>query len=152
VGDAAIHSHTPNLALLAQNLLGPATHLDREDQVRLGGGDAKRAARRPQFVLGHEAGVSQEPDVDALLLIATRVHRAATAGTTTQESHHVLGAEAVADGADAPHPVLRAEVVDGGYDNGIHLLRRVRVVAVGAADDPVGELVIRGLDVGEGLA
>lgn len=58
---------------LPQDLLGLVTLLGREDLVRLGGGDGKRAGDGSQLVIVDKGGVSEVADLDAVLVVADNV-------------------------------------------------------------------------------
>ena len=89
---------------LLQNLLRPLALLLRENVVRLRRADRERAPQVSELCLVDERWMRAVPDVDFLLV-------------WEQVPDDVLGAEAVADGADLGEGVLRAHLDQAGVDD-----------------------------------
>lgn len=70
---ARVQGDLVGLLGLLEDLLGLVALLRREDFVRLGGGNGQRAADGAELFLGDEAGVRDEADVDAVLVVAHHV-------------------------------------------------------------------------------
>ena len=73
VGDAREQVDLVGQTGLLQDLLGLVALVDREDGVRLGGGDGERAGDGGQLVLVDERGVGEVADADAVLVVADDV-------------------------------------------------------------------------------
>lgn len=70
---AGVQRHLVGLLGGRQDLLRLVALLDGEDLVHLGGRDGQRAADGRELLLRDEAGVGDEADVDAVLVVADDV-------------------------------------------------------------------------------
>lgn len=125
--DAGVQVDLEGQLGLHENLLGLGALLRGEDAVGLGGGDGYGAGDGGQLVGLDEAGVGDVGDVNAALEVADGV----------------LCAEAVAEGADLCRAVLLLESLDAGDDDGVDLGGCVRLLVVGAIEDPVDDILSR---------
>lgn len=71
--DAGVQVDLVGQASLLQDLLGLVAQRGREDTVGLGGSDGKGAVDGGELVLVDEAGVGDEADLDAVLVVANDV-------------------------------------------------------------------------------